>query len=96
MDFDDELFVKEFAAKEGNTFEFSSYLETAEEEAQSCRDTFFRRSRATLTSPTTSGYSYVFYYFWLLLLVGLLCRIHYSILLLVGEGGGGQRRFEQC
>ena len=37
-----------FAAKEGNIFKLSSYLETAEEAALSCRDTFFSRSRATL------------------------------------------------
>ena len=50
-----------FAAKEENIFELSSYLETAEEAAQSCRDTFFWRSRATLatlnlrvSSPTLS------------------------------------------
>ena len=57
-----------FAAKGWNIFELSSYLETAEEAAYSCRDTFFSRSRATLT--TTKGYScYSYYYQGLLLLL---------------------------
>ena len=57
-----------FAAKEGNIFKLSSYLETAEEAALSCRDTFFSRSRATLASAKC--YSKMLL---LLLLIPCLC-----------------------